>query len=100
MSYIGSFLSQVWRLFSVPWPGVGLTAAEVALGIFVVVLSINIVQGLLSLVGVISGSVSSAAGSARAKSYRTYARGRARAEKYEARYSHAKKAAAKKENDK
>jgi len=91
MEYIGSVLTQVWRLFSVPWPGTGLTCAQVILGIFVVGLSVGILKSILDFVGILSGSVSSGLKSRRDNSYAAYARNRSRNEKYKARYSHAKK---------
>lgn len=91
MEYIGTVLSHVWRLFSVPWPGTGLTCAQVIIGIFVVSLSIGIIQSLLSLLSIFTGSVSSGLKSRRDNSYAAYARNRSRSEKYDAKYSHAKK---------
>lgn len=90
MDYISTLLAHVWRLFSVPWPGTSLTCSQVILGIFVVRLSIAILQSLLSLVSIGSGAAS-AIKSRRGESYSSYARNRARYETYDARYSHAKK---------
>lgn len=85
MQYIGSVLAQIWRLFSIPWPGTGLTCAQVILGIFVVGFSISIIQSLLSLAGIISGSSVNAA-----KGLRKSLRAKGSNDKNGS-YSHAKK---------
>lgn len=94
MSELTQFLSDCWRMFTdVEVPGIGITFAQLYLGVFVVGLSIAILRPLLGIGGGFINLISGAGKSAKRgydraynKSYAKYRRDRDRAASFAERY--------------
>lgn len=94
---ITSFFRQVWNVFTIDHPLIGIPFSVIYLGVFAIAFSIVILRPLLGIGGGVIDNISSSARNARRSaisrskarkesSYKTYAKKRARQEAYAARY--------------
>lgn len=90
LNAITTFFAQIWQIFTIQHPVIGIPFSVIYLGIFAISFSVLILKPILGIgygaVGDISSGARSAYRKSRQNSYRTYEKKRSRAEEYSKRY--------------
>lgn len=70
IQYVGQLFADLWDIFSVPHPVLGISVGSIVIGVFVVGFSITILRPLLGIGGQAVNGTASVIKRSRANSYR------------------------------